>query len=203
MHSRIALHFAAAAAMIAPAIFASLPAVAAEGGGGGLPQLNIATFPAQLVWLAIIFAALYVLMTKVALPRVGEVLEARQERLTDDLEKAQALRDEAQALIEAYEKALSEARGEAQRVAAAVAAEIKAAGVERQTALQAELTARVVTAEARIAEAKSQALANVRDIAAEVAVDVALRVAGVSADPASAQAAVTGALASRSERERG
>jgi F-type H+-transporting ATPase subunit b len=203
MHSRIALHFAAVVAMIAPAVFASLPAVAAEGGGGGLPQLNIATFPAQLVWLAIIFAALYVLMTRVALPRVGEVLEARQERLTDDLEKAQALRDEAQALIEAYEKALSDARGEAQRVAAAVAAEIKAAGAERQTALQAELTARVVAAEARIAEAKSQALANVRDIAAEVAVDVAQRVAGVSADPAAAQAAVTGALASRSERERG
>jgi F-type H+-transporting ATPase subunit b len=199
MQSRIALHFAAAATTLVVAV----PAFAAEGGNAGLPQLNAATFPAQLVWLAIIFAALYVLMTRVALPRVGEVLDARHARLSADLERAQALRDEAQGLIEAYEKALSEARAEAMKVSAAVTNEIKAAAAERQTALQADLTARVVAAEGRIAAAKTEALSNVRGVAAEVAADVARRVAGVETDSASAEAAVTGALAARSAGGRG
>jgi F-type H+-transporting ATPase subunit b len=168
-----------------------------------LPQLNAATFPAQLVWLAIIFAALYVLMTRVALPRVEEVVEARRSRLDADLERAQALRDEAQGLIEAYEKALAEARGEAMRVAAVVATEIKAASAERQAALQADLSARVVAAEYRIAAAKTDALANVRGMAADVAADVARRIAGVTADPVAAETAVAGALAARSSGGRG
>ncbi len=199
MQSRIALHFAAAATTFVVAV----PALAAEGGKAGLPQLDASTFPAQLVWLAIIFATLYVLMTRVALPRVGEVLDARQARLTADLERAQALRDEAQALIDAYEKALAEARGEAMKVSAAVTNEIKAAAAERQMALQADLTARVAAAEGRIAAAKTEALSNVRGVAAEVAADVARVVAGITTDPASAEAAVTGALAARTAGERG
>lgn len=199
MQSRIALHFAAAATTLVVAV----PAFAAEGGNAGLPQLNAATFPAQLVWLAIIFAALYVLMVRVALPRVSEVLDARHARLSADLERAQALRDEAQGLIDAYEKALAEARAEAMKVSAAVTTEIKGAAAERQTALQADLTARVVAAEGRIAAAKTEALSNVRGVAAEVAADVARRVAGIDTDAASAEAAVTGALAARSAGGRG
>ncbi|HZH27792.1 MAG TPA: hypothetical protein VEY95_11490 [Azospirillaceae bacterium] len=193
------------AALFASAAVIALPtaAFAAEGGGGGLPQLNPATFPPQLVWLAIIFATLYWLMARKALPRVGEVLQERQDRITDDLEKAQALRDESNAVMQAYERAVAEARTNAQRVVNEAAAEVAKLTADRQAALQADLATRTRAAEERILAAKNQALANIRNVAAEVASDIARRVAGVEADPAQAETAVANVIGAGATGGRG
>ena len=78
-----------------------------------MPQLDPNVFSPQLVWLAISFAILYFLMAKVALPRVGRVLEERQERIEDNLETAEELKKQADTQAEAHEKALSGAREQA------------------------------------------------------------------------------------------
>jgi F-type H+-transporting ATPase subunit b len=165
---------------------------AAEHGSGGLPQLDPTTFAPQLVWLAITFAVLYFLMTKVALPKVGQVLEERQERITADLEKAQAARDEATGVTAAYEQSLSEARQEAQSLVAAAAAEISQAQSQRQSQFATDLSTRTKAAEERILAAKEQALANVRAVAVEIVQQTAEKLAGVRIDEAEAQAAVAG-----------
>ena len=87
-----------------------------EGGKpeGGLPQLDVSAFPTQIFWLIISFALLYWIMSKMAVPRIAEVLEERQERITDDLETAERLKSEAEKVQADYEKALAEARSEAQ-----------------------------------------------------------------------------------------
>jgi len=198
MSMRLAALFASAAVIALPTA-----ASAAEGGGGGLPQLNPATFPPQLVWLAIIFATLYWLMARKALPRVGEVLQERQDRITDDLEKAQALRDESNAVMQAYERAVAEARANAQQVVNGAAAEVAKITADRQAALQADLAARTRAAEERILAAKNQALANIRNVAAEVASDIARRVAGVETDPAQAEAAVANVIGAGATGGRG
>src|SRR5215510_5979195 len=92
-----------------------------EAPGGGhktsFPPFQKDTFPSQLLWLAISFVALYVLMAKVALPRIGSIMAARQGHIDADLGQAQRLKEQSEATLAAYEKALAEARGRAQQLA--------------------------------------------------------------------------------------
>ena len=82
-----------------------------------MPQMEFADYAPQLIWLAITFITLYVLMSRVALPRIADVLEQRQLRVTNDLEQAAALRDEAAKALEAYEATMAEARSKAHAIA--------------------------------------------------------------------------------------
>lgn len=163
---------------------------AEQHGGGGLPQLDPSTFAPQLVWLAITFATLYYLMSKVALPRVAEVLEARQERISNDLDKAASLKEESSAVIAAYEKALADARAQAQTVIAETTAEMDTAAKARQGEFLADLTVRLKAAEGRIDTARNAALGNVKLVAAEIAQDIVDKVAGLKANKATADSAV-------------
>ncbi|WP_377809850.1 ATPase [Azospirillum sp. A29] len=173
---------------------------AAHGGehaSGGLPQLNPANFPTQIFWLALTFGVLYYLMSKKALPRVAEVLEARQERISRDLAKAAQLKEEAEAILAQVEKSLAGARAEAQGVIAQAAAGIEANNQARQAQLNADITERLRTAEASIAAAKEQALANIRAESAGIVRDITGRLAGVDVDQAQADAAVAAVLEER------
>jgi F-type H+-transporting ATPase subunit b len=182
-----------ALAVLAGTALAAAPAAehGAEGAhGSGLPQLDPSTFPPQLVWLAITFAALYILMSKVALPKVGEVVEGRRARIETDLEKAQSMRDEAGSVISSYEKAIAEARAQAQAAIGKASAEIAQATSARQSAFAADMAGKAKAAEQRIGAARDQAVANVRSVAVEVAQAAAERLAGIRVDPAEAEAAV-------------
>lgn len=172
----------------------------AEHGGehaGGLPQLNPDTFPTQIFWLVVTFLTLYWLMSKKALPRVTEVLEERQERIDRDLNKAAALKEEAETVMAAVDKALGEARGNAQSEIGRTVGEIEKANAGRQEQVAADLVERMREAEARIQAAKDQAIANVRSAAADIARDVAAKLGGVETDPARAEAAVAAVIEER------
>ncbi len=155
-------------------------AVAAEA-KPGLPQLNPLDFSPQLIWLAASFLALYLLLSRVALPRVGEVIEERQERIQRDLGAAERLKGETQKALEGYEQALAAARTKAGGIAKDTRDRL-AADVERERArIEKETNAKIAEAEGRIAAAKSKALASVNDIAAETAGAIVARILGQSA----------------------
>ncbi|TCS62206.1 F0F1 ATP synthase subunit B family protein [Varunaivibrio sulfuroxidans] len=141
----------------------------AEAFAATLPQLEVAMFPPQIVWLVISFVVLYILMAKVALPRIGEVLEERQNRVDDNLAKAQTLNDAAETAKEAYEKALSEARSKAQGDLRAVRERADREAANQQTELSEKLKATVLQSEKEIAASKAEAIAGVRDVAVDVA----------------------------------
>lgn len=164
---------------------------------GGLPQLNVGTYPTQIFWLAVTFGLLLILMSKVALPRVAEVLEARQEKIANDLDRAHAMKSEADGVIQAYEKALADARANAQKVLADTVAATDAETAKRQGALATELAARAREAEARINAAKETALGNVRSVSAEAAQAAVAKLVGIDLDQARAEAAVDAALKER------
>src|SRR5579859_287483 len=83
----------------------------ADGGhGGAFPPFDTSTFPSQLVWLAITFVALYLIVSRIALPRVGAVIDKRQSKIEGDLGEAQRLKDESEAALKAYESELASAR---------------------------------------------------------------------------------------------
>src|SRR5690348_3867383 len=100
-----------------------------------MPQLDASTFATQLVWLAISFAVLYLLMRSWALPLVDRALTARRQRVEGDLEKAQQLKAEAEAVIAAYERALAEARQAAQQTLKETTERLNAEAAARQRKL--------------------------------------------------------------------
>lgn len=163
-----------------------------------MPQLDISTFPPQLIWLAITFIVLYLLMAKLGLPRIARTLGARRERIDTDLEKAQQMKAEAEAVIAAYERALAEARQQAQQMLKETTDRLNAQAAERQRGLAEKLAAETGAAERRIAEAKTVALGNIREVAVEVARAAAARLAGAEIDAGRAAAAVDAVMRERS-----
>lgn len=168
-------------------------AFAAEEGGAAMPQLDFATYPSQLFWLVIAFSVLFILMWKVAIPRVGEVVEAREQKVRADLERAEQLRDEiAETEIE-VEKALATARSEAQDIVRKAQDKVLADHAKKQAKLDEELAERVSEAEARIDAARKEAMASVKDVAQDVAAASIEKLTGQKADDKAVSAAVDGA----------
>lgn len=153
------------------------------------PPFDAATFPSQLLWLAITFGLLYLLMSKLALPRIGGILENRKALIDADLAAADADRQKTDAAIAAYEKALAEAKANAQGIANQTREAIQADLASKRTAAEADLSAKVTAAEARIAQTKAEALTHVDEIAAETAQAVVAQLVG-DVSPDSVRAAV-------------
>ena len=160
----------------------------------GFPPFNSETFSSQVIWLVIVFGVLYVVMSRVALPRFASVIEARRSRIASDLEAAAAAKQQTDSAIAAYEKALAEARSRAHAIAQDTR-DTLAAETERQKAdIEAKLAEKIAQAETSIASTKTAALANVRSVAVDVAGAVVARLLGEDADKAATERAVDAAL---------
>ena len=159
-----------------------------------MPQFDPSSFASQVFWLVVVFGILYLLMSRVALPRIGEVLEERSERIADDLDKAESLKRETEQVIAAYESALEKARGEASAIMAKVAQDLAEQSAVREQAFNGELADRIAAAETRIFRARDQAAAQVRDIAAELAMDVTAKLAGSAPTEAAVATSVDQAM---------
>jgi F-type H+-transporting ATPase subunit b len=160
-----------------------------------MPQLDFATFPTQLFWLAVTFIILYVLMKWVALPQVAAMIRARRDRLDADLARAEQLKAEAERVLAAYQQALASARAQAQAAVKETSDRLAAEAAERQRQLGESLARRIAAAEREIAAAKQQALGELHNIAVEVARSVTEKLTGTAADAASVAAAVDRAMA--------
>ena len=149
-----------------------------------MPQLDFSTFTPQLVWLAIWFVVLYLLMAKLGLPRIAAVVEARRRRREDDLARAAQMKSEVVPLLSSKDKLLKET---GDRLAAKAA--------QRQRALAADLASQIAAAEQRIADTKEAALSEVRGIAIDVGRSVVEKLTGSAPEAASLAAAVDRSLA--------
>lgn len=162
------------------------------------PPFDPASFGSQLLWLAITFIFLYVVMSRAALPRIGSILESRRVRIEGDLKEAERLRQETERAAAAYEQALIDARANAHKIAEETRASIKADIDGKRADVEADLSKRVAAAEANIASTKAAALANVDTIAADTAAALVEQLSGkvTAAQAKSAVAAVTKEMAS-------
>ena len=163
-------------------------------GGAAFPPFDPTTFIPQLFWLGITFAFLYVMLARVALPRIAAALEERSDRIADDLDTAEQLGKQAAEALEAYESAIAEARSEASRLLADSRAAMKAESDRARAEVEAELSDLVSKAEVRIGEAKANAVESIRGVAIEIAGEVSAKVLGATPDPASVESAVDKAL---------
>jgi F-type H+-transporting ATPase subunit b len=142
------------------------------------PPLDPGTFAPQLVWLALTFGLLYLLLKRVALPRVGEVIEERSDRIKRDLAQAETLKTETEAALTEYEQALTEARTKANGIAKVMRDRLTSEVDKERAVVEAQIAAKLGEADRRIAEAKAKALSNVSDVAGEVAGAIVARLIG-------------------------
>lgn len=175
----------------------SAPASVAVAAGGGLPQLDLSTYSSQAIWLVITFVALYFLMNNLALPRIGEVLEERQNRIDDNLAKAEDLKAQANAAASAYEKSLAKARAEASNAIRAEKDKAATQAHDRQAKLSAELAQNIKSAENSINKAKLDALEGIATVAVDVASAAVAKLMGEGANEKEIGAAVATALKNR------
>ena len=146
-----------------------------------MPQLEqIDTYASQVFWLALTFIPLLYIMWKVALPKVGDVLEARQQRIENDLERAAKVKDEAAELLAAYDKSLANARSEAHGILAEAARRQADAGAVEHGKLTAKLAKDLKTADTRIAKARDAAMGDIKAVAADMAQAAIAQVAGTA-----------------------
>jgi F-type H+-transporting ATPase subunit b len=164
------------------------------GAKGPFPPFNSETFASQLVWLTLSFVILYVLMAKVALPRIGGIIESRRARIADDLAQAERLKAESDAALAAHEKALADARARAHALSSATRDKEAAKAEQTRKALEAQLHGRLAEAEKSIAATKTAAMANVESIAADAAAAIVQRLTGTTPSPDALRSAVASAV---------
>lgn len=159
-----------------------------------MPQLNFGDFAPQLIWLALTFIAMYLLMARVALPRIATVLEERRDRIANDLAQAEQLRRETDQAIAAYEKALADAKAKANAIAQQTRDRLNEELERERNEVEEQIQEKLEKAESEIARTKQEALSHVEEIARDTTAALVEQLLGEkvaqdSLDKAVAQAA--------------
>ena len=162
-----------------------------------MPQLDFATYASQLFWLVLTFVPLYLIIYKVALPRIGEVLEARQHKIDDDLKKAAARKQEAEAVLAEYEALQADSHARAQALLRDAQEAMAEDAAKSNSALGEKLAQEGDEAEARIATAKETALGNLNATVIEVATAATEKLIGTAPSTSQVEAAVAAAGAGK------
>ena len=156
----------------------------------GMPQLDFSTWGNQIFWLVLALIAIYLILSRVALPRIGAVLAERQGTISNDLAAAEDLKAKAVEAEEAYNQALLDARAEAQRIVADAKADIQADLDVAIAKADAEISAKAAESEKAIADIRATALDNVKTVAKDTAKEIITALGG-KADAKTVTAAVT------------
>lgn len=152
--------------------------LATEPKGGGLPQLNPHDFAPQLIWLVLTFGALFFLLSKVALPKVGGVIEARRTRIQRDLADAARLKVETEQALSTYESSLASARTRAGGMAKDMRDKLATEVESERAKVDKLVTSRIADAERRITEMKTRAMTEVGQIATDTAEAIVTQLTG-------------------------
>ena len=155
-----------------------------------MPQLDISTWPPQLFWLAITFFALYLMISRVAIPRTGGVIALRKSTIDGDLAAAQRLKLETENAVKSYEAALDDAKAKAHAIAMDNRNKLNAEIEAERGKLDAALGAKIATAEKKVAASRDKALQDISAMAGEIAAQIVQQLTGIKVTIAAASAAI-------------
>jgi F-type H+-transporting ATPase subunit b len=175
------------------AVLVASGAVLAKEGSGGMPQLDYHNFAPQLVWLAIAFVALYLVMSRLAVPAISDTLDMRQAKIQGDLDAAEKANEEARSLIAAYQRRLADTREEARKLMRERGEADNTAAAARLQALHDKLAAQITEAERRIAAQRDEVMEGLEQMAKDIGQDVYAKLAGQPADQRALAAKVAAA----------
>jgi F-type H+-transporting ATPase subunit b len=161
-----------------------------HGGGGAFPPFDAATFPSQLLWLAITFGLFYLFLKNVVLPRIGGILEVRRDRIAQDLDHAALMKEQADEALAAYEQDLATARSKAGEIGQKARDEAKAEAEAERSRVTAALDDKLAKAEAEIAAIKTKAMSEVGSIASDTTSEIVKSLIGGTVTKAEVDAAL-------------
>lgn len=165
--------------------------VAAEAASGGMPQFDMSVWAGQIFWLFLTFGIMYLLLSRFILPKIGQGLTDRGDRIADDLDEASRMQQQATQAQADYERALADAKAKAHNIA-----ETTRKSVDEELSAEADATEEVFSrkqadADARIRKIKTAALGKIDDVAADTVGDIIAKIAGMKSTAASVKSAIT------------
>lgn len=179
---------------LTPTLLAPEPVIAIEeqhaSSAGGLPQFDPSSWPSQIFWLAICFAVLYLIFSRVTLPRFGGIIEARRAKIEGDMKTAETASAEAERIKEQFELSLRQAATDASATIKEADDEAKARLAAAVADFRTRYDAEIAKTEARLVDATRTAMEDMNKIAAEVAAQAAEKIAGIPADHSQAESVV-------------
>ncbi|WP_208435115.1 F0F1 ATP synthase subunit B [Bartonella phoceensis] len=157
------------------------------------PPFDFVHFGSHLFWLVISFGLFYLFISRVIAPRIGGVIETRRDRIASDLDQAMRMKQEADTVVETYERKLAEARSQAYVIAQAAGEEIKEKAELERKEIEASLEKKLTDAERKIAKIRDKAMQNVGSIAEEVALEIVKKLIDVDVNKESVRSAIKAA----------
>ena len=197
MIKKLAIHSYVMFMATAPAYAGGADTASSHHGGehhhestGGLPQLDPSSFASQTFWLIAVFFVLYILMSKRSLPVISEVIEGRTERIKNDLDSSERLKQEVETVQHAYEASIEKAREESSKLFREIEEDIKKRTDDHSEDFREKSSRKISDLEKSIDASRKKAMQEMSEVAAEVAVEAAEKIIGVKADADSVKAVV-------------
>jgi F-type H+-transporting ATPase subunit b len=162
-----------------------------------MPQISqiLETYASQIFWMLITFGLIYFLIGRGMLPKIEATVDARDKKIAEDLAAAERAKAEAEAMEGDWQVKLNETRGGAQAEAAKAKAKAAKDAEARIARADAEVAAKLATAEKSIAKARAKAMDSLDKVAADATADIVAKVSGVKVTEAQVAKAVKAAMA--------
>jgi len=159
-------------------------------------------FASQIFWLVVLFAGLYFIFSTKVLPNLSSTLENRREHIQGDLDTAETLKKEAESVHNDYETILDEARAKAAKLYQDIDESIKTKSEAEYADFQDRLITETQMVETKINAAKTDAMAGMNDIAADVAKEAAEKLVGIKPTLKDTKAIVQGIAGTASKKSK-
>ena len=160
----------------------------------GMPQLDFSTFPNQIFWLIVTLVVLYLVLSRVALPRIATVLSERHGAIQRDLDKAEEMKRSAIEAENTYNKALADARAKANDIVNEAKSEIQKDLDKAIAKADLEISAKAVESEKAISASRDSAVQSVEEVANVTANNIVDAILPEAADTKTIKAAVAARL---------
>lgn len=155
-----------------------------------MPQLDPSSYPSQVFWLIVCFFTMLFLMAKIVIPKIAHAIDERQKIMSENINQAEELKKEADKIFQTYNEALSKARDEAAAIISKARDEIAEYTEKKETEVNAKIAKDIEESEKKIEKVKKAAMADVKGIVLDTAIETCSKLTGINVDKTKAQKSI-------------
>ena len=176
---------------------------AQSGESGGMPQLNPEFWVSQIVWLVLTFGVLYIVLSKLILPKISKNLESRKSQVLENIETAENQREESEKKLKEFEKIILESKLEAKNYFNEARRKILEDINSKRLALEKDIDEEISAAEHEVNNLKIGSHEKIRNIAVETSSELIKQLIGEEANNSSISAIVEEQSRKSKEKQNG